>query len=149
MDPQTYFSKVVFLVIGCIILGFGVFLEVVGNVIMLPGEGVVRSITSCVHREFGMIKICVDLSMCLGAVVISLILFHGIHGVGVGTIVSALLVGYVSRIFGKLLKGVTQKILASGEQDTVSLNREQKQENEQTMREEEYLAHITLQKEGA
>lgn len=111
MDPQNYGAKAVFLLIGCMILGFGVFLEVVGNVIMLPGEGVVRAITSCIRKEFGVVKICVDLSMCIGAVVISLVLFHGIRGVGVGTIVAALLVGYVSRVFGKLLKGVTEKIL--------------------------------------
>ena len=73
-------EKTVFLLAGCVILGFGVFLEVVGNVIMLPGEGVVRAITACTKKEFGLIKICVDLSMSIGALIISLILFHGIQG---------------------------------------------------------------------
>ena len=120
MNPQNSVEKTVFLLAGCVILGFGVFLEVVGNVIMLPGEGVVRAITACTKKEFGLIKICVDLSMSLGAVIISLILFHGIQGVGVGTIVAALLVGYVSRIFGKLLKRAAAKILAEPEKETAS-----------------------------
>lgn len=122
MDPQNYVEKTVFLLVGCVILGFGVFLEVVGNVIMLPGEGVVRAITACTKKEFGLIKICVDLSMSIGALIISLILFHGIRGVGVGTIVAALLVGYVSRVFGKLLKGATAKILSQPAKETVSVS---------------------------
>ena len=42
------------------------------------------------------------------------------RGVGVGTIVAALLVGYVSRIFGKLLKRAAAKILAEPEKETAS-----------------------------
>ena len=42
MQPETYAMKVVSLIVGCLILGFGVFMEMVANVAMLPGEATVR-----------------------------------------------------------------------------------------------------------
>lgn len=38
VNPETYVMKFVYLLIGCLILGFGVYLEVLANVAMLPGE---------------------------------------------------------------------------------------------------------------
>ena len=40
--PETIFTF--FFVIGCLILGFGVYTEVLANVAMLPGESFVRAI---------------------------------------------------------------------------------------------------------
>ena len=36
--------KIVYLLIGCLILGFGVYMEVLADVVMLPGESFVRAI---------------------------------------------------------------------------------------------------------
>lgn len=40
------FSCVVSLLIGCAVLGFGVYLEVLADVAMLPGESFVRAIVA-------------------------------------------------------------------------------------------------------
>lgn len=113
LAPERYTEKIVFLLIGCLILGFGVFLEVTANVVMLPGEGVVRTINEIIRKEFGVVKICVDMSMCILAVIISLCMFHGVSGVREGTVISALLVGYISKVYGHLLKAATDRILPS------------------------------------
>lgn len=44
VQPTTYPAEFVSLIIGCIILGFGVFMEMVANVVMLPGEATARHI---------------------------------------------------------------------------------------------------------
>lgn len=121
MFPERYAEKIVFLLIGCLILGFGVFLEVVANVVMLPGEGVVRAINSKLNREFGTVKICVDVSMCILAAVISLCLSRHISGVREGTIISALLVGYISKMYARLLHRAVARILPVSAKKNINL----------------------------
>ena len=44
VHPQAYGFKIVYLLIGCVILGFGVYMKVLANVAMLPGESFVRAL---------------------------------------------------------------------------------------------------------
>lgn len=41
VQPESYPSKIIYLLIGCVILGFGVYIEVLADVVMLPGESFV------------------------------------------------------------------------------------------------------------
>ena len=49
-------SDLVALLVGCVVLGFGVYLEVLADVAMLPGEAFVRSVTIVWNTDFGMTK---------------------------------------------------------------------------------------------
>ena len=60
VNPHLYLMKLIYLLIGCLILGFGVYTEVLANVAMLPGESFVRAIVMTWHTEFGVTKICFD-----------------------------------------------------------------------------------------
>lgn len=106
LAPQSYPAKFILLIIGCFVLGFGVFMEMEANVVMLPGEATVRAITSVTGRDFGKTKIVFDSSMTLTAVIISFILFQKLCGVREGTVIAALAVGFTAkmlkRFFGKL-----------------------------------------------
>lgn len=95
--PQTYLWKLGFLLLGCLILGFGVYLEMAANVAMLPGESFVRAVSTTWHRDFGLTKIVFDVSMSLTAAGLSLVLAHTLDGVREGTLIAALLVGLVAR----------------------------------------------------
>ena len=108
--PGSYPQRIVVLLIGCLILGFGVFMEVAANVVMLPGEATSNAIRQKAGKEFGTVKVCVDVSMCIIAIVISLILFRSVKGIREGTIVAALLVGFISRLFNRFLGTSTQKL---------------------------------------
>lgn len=101
--PQNYFYQIVALLAGCIILGFGVYLEVLADVVMLPGESFVRAIVVTLHTNFGTTKIIFDSSMTIIACVLSFVFFKELNGVREGTIVAALLVGFIARLFGKHL----------------------------------------------
>lgn len=71
VQPQAYPIKVVDLLIGCVILGFGVFLEVIADVVMLPGESFVRAVVFRWKTEFGITKVVFDVSMTVIAAVLS------------------------------------------------------------------------------
>ncbi|MDD7388991.1 MAG: DUF6198 family protein [Lachnospiraceae bacterium] len=103
MDPQNYVMQVLCLLIGCLILGFGVYTEFLADVVMLPGEAFVRAITQRFHTEVGNTKIGVDSSMVICAVLISLAAFHGLQGVREGTVITAMLIGTIVRFCMKHL----------------------------------------------
>lgn len=103
VNPKTYLSSVVYLLVGCVILGFGVYTEVLANVAMLPGESFVRAVSSTWKTEFGSTKIAFDVSLTVIAAVLSLLFAHRLDGVREGTIIAALLVGFIARLFGRRL----------------------------------------------
>ena len=112
MQPETYAMKVVSLRVGCLILGFGVFMEMVANVAMLPGEATVRAVSDVFSTDFGKTKIAFDSSMTIIAAILSFIMFKHLDGVREGTIVAAILVGFIARLFKKYIGGI-EKILIS------------------------------------
>ena len=112
MQPETYAMKVVSLIVGCLILGFGVFMEMVANVAMLPGEATVRAVSDVFSTDFGKTKIAFDSSMTVIAAILSFIMFRHLDGVREGNIVAAILVGFIARLFKKYIGGI-EKILIS------------------------------------
>lgn len=112
MQPETYAMKVVSLIVGCLILGFGVFMEMTANVAMLPGEATVRAVSDVFSTDFGKTKIAFDSSMTIIAAILSFIMFKHLDGVREGTIVAAILVGFIARLFKKYIGGI-EKILIS------------------------------------
>lgn len=109
MAFNTYISKFASLIIGCIILGIGVYLEMVADVVMLPGESFVNVVSTTLNKDFGKTKVVFDTSMTIVAVIIGFIIFHKLEGVREGTIIAALLVGFIARFLKR--KPFIEKLL--------------------------------------
>lgn len=97
-EPETLIVKLISLFIGCTILAIGICIEVAPNVIVIPGEGVVRALALAIaikkpKVKFGTIKIYFDVTLIIIACILSFIFFGELNGIGLGTIVSALIVG--------------------------------------------------------
>ena len=103
VNPESYVMKIVYLLIGCLILGFGVYMEVLADVVMLPGESFVRAIVLTWKTNFGTTKIIFDVSIAVIAAALSFVYSGKLKGVREGTIIAALLVGFIARVFGKKL----------------------------------------------
>ena len=103
VNPEAYIMKIVYLLIGCLILGVGVYMEVLADVVMLPGESFVRAIVLTWKTNFGTTKICFDVSMSVIAAVLSFVFAGRLDGVREGTVIAALLVGFIARFIGKKL----------------------------------------------
>ena len=110
VNPQNYAVKVIALLAGCIVLGFGVYMEVLADVVMLPGESFVRAIVQTWNTNFGTTKIIFDSSMTIVAAILAFIFFGKLNGVREGTIIAALLVGFIARLFGKYLEFIKSYI---------------------------------------
>ena len=74
------------------------------DVVMLPGESFVRAIVQTWNTNFGTTKIVFDSSMAIIAGVLSFVFSGKLNGVREGTIIAALLVGFIARLLGKRLE---------------------------------------------
>ena len=104
VNPEAYIMKIVYLLIGCLILGVGVYMEVLADVVMLPGESFVRAIVLTWKTNFGTTKICFDVSMSVIAAVLSFVFAGRLAGIREGTVIAAILVGFIARLIGKKLE---------------------------------------------
>ena len=111
MQPETYAMKVVSLIVGCLILGFGVFMEMVANVAMLPGEATVRAVSDVFSTDFGKTKIAFDSSMTVIAAILSFIMFKHLDGVREGTVAAAIFVGLITRKTNGVMEKVSCALL--------------------------------------
>ena len=104
LNPQGILACLISLLSGCAILAFGISVEVAPDVLMVPGEGLVSAITRVTGKRFGSVKVAFDTTLMVCALILSLIFFRGINGLGIGTIVSALIVGKIGNFFNRRLK---------------------------------------------
>lgn len=115
MKPENYGMKLLSLLAGCLILGFGVYMEMAANVVMLPGESFISALTMRFKVDFGKTKVVFDSSCVALAIILSLILFRQLKGVREGTIIAALLVGFIARIFKHKLAFIEERFLKTPE----------------------------------
>ena len=126
VNPQTYIMKIVYLLIGCLILGFGVYMEVLADVVMLLGKSFVRAIVLTWRTNFGTTKICFDVSMAVIAAALSVLLSGHLEGVREGTIVAAVLVGFIARSIGKHLSFLPVLIYGDDKEEEEKIEEELK-----------------------
>lgn len=98
-QPGSYPGEALMLLSGCVFLGLGISLEVIPNVLILPGEGLVRVIAGLTGWRFGCVKTGFDVSIVVSAVAVSVIVTGSVLGIREGTVVAALIVGGISHFF--------------------------------------------------
>lgn len=113
-DTDTYAVKMIFVIVGTVILGFGVALSVIANVVMNSGEAFVKAVSDVTHKDFGNLKIGFDVSCVFVSVALSLIFFKmKIVGTREGTIIAALTTGILVKLFSKLIRKPLEKVLVN------------------------------------
>ena len=111
---HTYAARIVMILAGVTILGFGVSLSVIANVIMNSGEAFVKAVADITGGNFGNIKVGFDVSCVLLALVLSLLFFDfTIVGTREGTVISALCTGLVVKFFQKHLQQPVSAVLTA------------------------------------
>lgn len=103
--PTVLWSKLLAQWVGCTILGLGIALEVRCGSVTMPGEGMPIAISRVTGVEFPKVKIMVDVTLVVLAVVFSYIFFGTWqwHITGGGTLFAMVYVGIVVRIVAKHL----------------------------------------------
>lgn len=101
---ESYPMRLFMVVAGIIILGFGIALAVIANVIMNSGEAFVKALADTIHQNFGNVKIAFDVSCVALAVVLSLLFFDfTLVGTREGTFIAAFGTGLTVKFFSKRL----------------------------------------------
>ena len=103
LEPQTIAVELIVLLLGCAVLGFGISVEVAPDVLLVPGEGLVGALTAASGRRFGSVKVAFDVTLVLISLALSLLFFHRLNGLGLGTVISALLVGRFVNLYNSRL----------------------------------------------
>lgn len=111
--PATLAEKILSQIAGCTVLGLGIAVEVRCGSVTMPGEGFPVAVSTVTGIEFPKVKIAVDVSLVVLAVVFSYVFFGAWQWyiVGIGTLFAMVYVGMVVRLVGKHL-GWFDRILA-------------------------------------
>lgn len=99
LEPDILWSQLAVIVIGCGILAFGIAVQVAPGILTVPGEGLVKAIAIVSNARFGTVKVIFDWTLIGLSLIFSLIFFGELRGVGLGTVVSALLVGIIVNVY--------------------------------------------------
>ena len=103
INPVGYINQMLLLLISCVVVAFGVLLEIKTEVVYLPADGVIVAISNVSNIEFPKVKPFVDSSMVIIAAILSLIFLGYLAGVREGTVISAIIIGPIVKILKKYL----------------------------------------------
>lgn len=106
---DTYVMQLLLVFLGMAVLGFGIALSVIADVILNSAEAFVKALSYVTKKEFGNMKILVDVLWVTLSLIISLILFGSLVGVREGTIISAFGVGLFVKFYIKYIKKPIEK----------------------------------------
>lgn len=93
--PYAY--RLGFLALGIVLLATGIFIQVLSDVCIMPGDGLVLAITCRFNCVLGNIKVLVDSSMVATAACIGYVFLREFVGIREGTLCAAIFVGMVIR----------------------------------------------------
>ncbi len=111
-EVNRYPLRIGLTVAGTIVIGFGVSLAVIADVVMNSGEAFVKAVADITHFKFGNVKIGFDVFCVLFAMILSLIFCHmTIVGTREGTLIAALLTGTAVKFFTKRIRKSVEKVL--------------------------------------
>ena len=102
-NPELYLVKVLAVILGCVIIALGAYLCVSASLLVLPGDGFVQVLAQVTGKSFGGVRVISDTIQILIAAVLCLIFLHALVGVREGTIIAAILVGSIVKIFARIL----------------------------------------------
>ena len=106
LQIEAYPLRLILCVVSCIIMAFGVFLEVKASLIVMASEGAISVISDKTHLDFGTVKIILDWGFIALSCVISLVAFRALNGVREGTVIAAFLVGFFIRLYNRRIRFV-------------------------------------------
>lgn len=102
INVGSYLLQLVFMLLGCFILALGIWIQVKGGVAMLPGEAMNRAISIRTGKRYENIKILFDGIYILLSALICVIFLHRLEGVREGSIIAAVLVGSIIKLYERI-----------------------------------------------
>lgn len=101
----------IFLAASIVIIALGLLLYLNADIVPMPPEGTVKAVAMKSNGEFSKLKVLFDCCAVVIAILLSVIYLGSLTGIGVGTVLSALLIGKVLGIFMNRWKPALQKLV--------------------------------------
>ena len=101
-----YPMQFLFMLLGCVILALGIWIQLKGGVAMLPGEAMNRAISKVTGRRYENIKIFFDILYIVVSAIISFAFLGKLQGVREGSIIAAFAVGSIIKMYNRVFECV-------------------------------------------
>ena len=111
--PGSYFSRFALMLTGCAVLAFGIWIQCKAGVAMLPGEAMNRAISEVYQKKYENVKIFFDVLYIVFSVSLCLIFFGRLEGVREGSVVAALLIGNLIKLYHLLYEKLSAAVRCS------------------------------------
>lgn len=95
LQVQGYAWQFICMLAGCFVLGLGIWIQLKGNVAMLPGEAMNRAVSTVTGKRYENIKIFFDVAYILVSAGIGICFLGGLKGVREGSIIAAISIGNI------------------------------------------------------
>ena len=112
LNPANYFEQFALLLVSCVVVAFGVLLEVQTEVVYLPPDGIIVAISKVLKKEFPRVKPFFDTSLVITAAILSIVFLGYLAGVREGTIISAVIIGPIVKVLQKYLNSYVEVLFS-------------------------------------
>lgn len=110
LGVNSYPEQLLYMFLGCVILAFGIWLQLKGRVAMLPGEAMNRAISVVSGKKYENIKILFDIIYIELSAAICLIFLGRLEGVREGSVIAAVAVGLIIKLYNFLFDKARARI---------------------------------------
>ena len=111
LQANSYIMQFALMILSCFVLGFGIWIQFKGGVAMLPGEAMNRAISEVTSKKYENIKIFFDVLYIVVAAAICFIFIGKLEGVREGSIIAAVFIGNIIKLYNSLYNKLTRKKL--------------------------------------
>lgn len=108
LTVHSYSGQFICMIASCFILGLGLWIQFKGGVAMLPGEAMNRAISFVTGKKYENIKIFFDVFYIILSVIIGFAFLGGLKGVREGSIIAAILIGNIIKLYNIIWKKITR-----------------------------------------
>lgn len=105
---NSYPEQLLYMIIGCFVLALGIWLQLRGGVAMLSGEAMNRAISEVTGKRYENIKILFDIIYIALSAVICLVFLGELKGVREGSIISAIAVGLIIKLYNMIIDKINR-----------------------------------------
>jgi len=113
IDVDNFYIKITICLLSFFITALGVFITITTNIVPVAPDGLVQVISLKMRIDFGKAKNYFDCMVVILSILLLLINGKSLEGIGIGTILSAILVGRIVFIINKYFKENLEKIIFS------------------------------------
>ena len=113
INLTDYLSQWILLIISCLVLAFGLVIEVKSDITMLPGDGAVVAIGEVLNKDWGKVKPFFDIAIVSIGVILALVFIGRLEGVREGTVFAAISVGFIIQFYNNLFGDKIDNFLES------------------------------------